>query len=228
VRPKREGRSKGSRAMAIDDEAGRTDRLRVGSLTFEYENGSSKDMTTQERQPSENTTWEKSLEAEHPLEEKSLEVVQNVVRDLKPVEQLLIKCKDDWIHHLAQALSFSLLSGLMPIAVLLLVVVHPVLGNLDTRTQRMLTGHLEGIIPPPLSSPVGEVVGKAFDTLSHASGIAVFFTLLLAVLFGQMLFSLMESCFDVIYHLPRARLYAGISWRLSCSCCLSRSPRSSS
>ena len=40
MRPKREGRSKGSRAMAIDDEAGRTDRLRVGSLTFEYENGS--------------------------------------------------------------------------------------------------------------------------------------------------------------------------------------------
>jgi hypothetical protein len=27
--------------MAIDDEAGRTDRLRVGSLTFEFENGSS-------------------------------------------------------------------------------------------------------------------------------------------------------------------------------------------
>jgi hypothetical protein len=26
--------------MAIDDEAGSTDRLRVGSLTFEYENGS--------------------------------------------------------------------------------------------------------------------------------------------------------------------------------------------
>jgi hypothetical protein len=40
VRPKREGRSKGSRALAIDVEAGRTDRLRVGSLTFEYEKGS--------------------------------------------------------------------------------------------------------------------------------------------------------------------------------------------
>jgi hypothetical protein len=74
-------------------------------------------MTTQERQPSENTTWGKSLE-----------VVQTVVRDLKPVEQLLIKCKDDWIHRLAQAISFSLLSGLMPIVVLLLAVVHLVLG----------------------------------------------------------------------------------------------------
>lgn len=159
-------------------------------------------MTTQERQPSENTTRKKSLEAEHALEEKSLEVVKTVEKDLKPVEQLLIKCKDDWIHHLAQALSFSLLTGLMPIAVLLLAVVHLVLGNVDARTQRMFTGHLEGIIPPPLSSPIGEVVGKGFDTLSHTSGIAVFFTLLLAILFGQMLFSLMESCFDVIYHLP--------------------------
>jgi hypothetical protein len=49
VRPKREGRSKGSRAMAIDDEAGRTDRLRVGSLTFEYENGSRGSMLTEYR-----------------------------------------------------------------------------------------------------------------------------------------------------------------------------------
>src|SRR5205085_5692162 len=58
------------------------------------------------------------------------------------------------------------------------------------------------IFPPPLASPVGEVFSKAYDTLSHASGIAVFFTLLIAILFGSFLFSLMESCFDVIYHLP--------------------------
>ena len=41
MRPKREGRSKGSRALAIDDEAGRTDRSKVSSCTFEYEKGSS-------------------------------------------------------------------------------------------------------------------------------------------------------------------------------------------
>jgi len=41
VRPKQEGRFKGSRAMAVGNEAGTTDRLRVGSLTFGYENGSS-------------------------------------------------------------------------------------------------------------------------------------------------------------------------------------------
>ncbi|GCE10192.1 hypothetical protein KTT_00510 [Tengunoibacter tsumagoiensis] len=41
MRPKREGRFKGSRALAAGNEAGTTDRLRVSSGTFEYEKGSS-------------------------------------------------------------------------------------------------------------------------------------------------------------------------------------------
>ena len=159
-------------------------------------------MATQEHRTSEDTMRKKSQETGHTLEERSLEVVHTVEKDVKPVELLLIKCKDDWIHHLAQALSFSLLTALAPIAVLLLALVHLVLSGLNARTQQMFTFHLEGIIPQPLSTPVRAVVSKAFDTLSLTSGIAVFFTLLLAILFGQMLFSLMESCFDVIYHLP--------------------------
>jgi hypothetical protein len=55
VRPKREGRCKGSRAMATDDEAGRTDHLRVSSLTFEYENGSRKQIAAHEPQACEAT-----------------------------------------------------------------------------------------------------------------------------------------------------------------------------
>ena|SRR2546421_9843760 len=159
-------------------------------------------MTTQEHQPSGEMMQEKTLEVVYIVEEKSLETVLIIERDVKPYEQLMIKCKDDWIHHLAQALAFSLLTALVPIAVLLLSIFDVILRNLDTGAQHMLTGGLESIIPSPLSSPVGEVVGKAFDTLSHASLIAELFTILLAILFGSFLFSMMESCFDLIYHLP--------------------------
>ena len=159
-------------------------------------------MTTQEHQPTRETMQEKTLEVVHIIEEKSVETVLIVEKDVKPYEQLLIKCKDDWIHHLAQALSFSLLTNLVAIAILLLAIVHVIQVNLDKQAQQMLTGGLESIIPQPLSLPVGDVVNKAFDTLSHASAIAVFFIILPAILFGSFLFSLMESCFDVIYHLP--------------------------
>ena len=159
-------------------------------------------MATQEHQPSRETMQEKTLEVVLIVEEQSLERVQIVEKDVKPYEQLLLKCKDDWIHHLAQALAFSLLTALVPIAILLLAIVHVILGNVDTQTQQMFTGHLESILPPPLTSPMTQLFGKAFDTLSHASPLTGFFTILLAILFGSFLFSMMESCFDVIYHLP--------------------------
>src|SRR5438067_9825417 len=146
-------------------------------------------MATQEHQPSEETMRDKSFEVAHTIEEKSLKAVLTVEKDAKPFEQLLIKCKDDWIHHLAQALAFSFLSTLASIATLLSIFAL-LLRNLDTQAQHILTRGLESIFPSPLSSPVGEVFSKAYDTLSHASGIGVFFTLLVAILFGQMLFSL--------------------------------------
>ncbi len=59
-------------------------------------------MTTQEPQPSTDTIREKSLETVHVVEKK-----------MKPYEELFLKCKDDWIHHLAQALAFSLLTTLL-------------------------------------------------------------------------------------------------------------------
>jgi membrane protein len=148
-------------------------------------------MTTQEHQPSEDT-----------MREKSLEIMHNVEKDAKPLERLLVKCKDDWIHHLAQALAFSWLIALVPITTLVVSISDLILRNLDTQAQHMLTGGLASTIPPPLSSPVSEILSKASNTLSHASGIEVLFILLTAILLGQMLFSLMESCFDVIYHLP--------------------------
>jgi YihY family inner membrane protein len=128
--------------------------------------------------------------------------VQVVEKKAKPYEELFIKCKDDWIHHLAQALAFSLLTTLVPISILLLSIFGRILGILDTQTQQILTGQLDAIIPSPLSSQAIQVFSKAYDTFSRDSAIVVVFTFLLSVLLGSFLFSLMETCFDVIFHLP--------------------------
>ncbi len=148
-------------------------------------------MATQEPQPTTDTIHEKSLEA-----------VQVVEKKMKPYEELFLKCKDDWIHHLAQALAFSFLTTLVSIAYILLPIYSAILGRLDTQTQQMFAGRLEALFPPPLSLQVTQVFSKALDIFSRASPIAKLATFLLFALLGSFLFSLMESCFDVIFHLP--------------------------
>jgi YihY family inner membrane protein len=148
-------------------------------------------MTTQEPQPSMDR-----------IRERSFETVQVVEKKMKPYEELFLKCKDDWIHHLAQALAFSLLLALVPIAMILLSIYGTILGKLDVQVQQLVTMNFETIIPAPLSTQTLQMFSQAFSIFLHASGIAIVFTFLLFVLFGSFLFSLMEACFDVIYHLP--------------------------
>jgi uncharacterized BrkB/YihY/UPF0761 family membrane protein len=56
--------------------------------------------------------------------------------------------------------------------------------------------------PSSLSSFFDQVFGQAFGLFAHSSVMTILFTLALAVLFGSFFFSLLETCFDVIYHLP--------------------------
>src|SRR5207253_7430418 len=141
------------------------------------------------------------------MRDKSLEAALVVEKDIKPLEKLFIKCREDWIHHLAQALAFSLLTILVPITVLLLVTFGAISWWLDAPTQHMLTIRLENIMPAPFSAPATEMFSKAFNAYSHASILAEFIIVALAILFGSFFFSLLELCFDVIYHLqPRPML----------------------
>jgi YihY family inner membrane protein len=150
-----------------------------------------KALTTQELQPSTVTMHEKSLETVHVVEKKAI-----------PYEELFIKCKEDWIHHLAQALAFSLLTTLVPIAIVLGSIFSRVLGMLDTQTQQIFSRSLDTIIPQPLTSQTTQLFSKAYDALSHDPPVVVVFLFLFYILFGSFLFSLMEACFDVIFHLP--------------------------
>jgi uncharacterized BrkB/YihY/UPF0761 family membrane protein/membrane-associated phospholipid phosphatase len=136
------------------------------------------------------------------MHEKSLETVRSVEKKVKPSEQLLLKCKEDWIVHLAQALAFSFLMTLVSLAYILLPIYSAILGNMSTQMQLLFTVRLQELFPSPLSTQVTQVFSKALDIFSQASPLAKLGTLLLAVLLGSNLFSLMEACFDVIYHLP--------------------------
>ncbi len=136
------------------------------------------------------------------MHEKSLEAVQVVEKKVKPSEQLLLKCKEDWIVHLAQALSFSFLMTLVSLAYILLPIYSAILGTMNLHMQLLFTVRLDELFPAPLSTQVAQVFSKALDIFSQASPLAKLGTLLLAALLGSNLFSLMEACFDVIYHLP--------------------------
>ncbi|MFL5655528.1 MAG: YhjD/YihY/BrkB family envelope integrity protein [Ktedonobacteraceae bacterium] len=133
---------------------------------------------------------------------RSLETVQVVEKKAKPYEELFIKCKEDWIHHLAQALSFSSLTALVPNAIVVVATFGVILGGFGTQVRQMLTANLEASFPSPLSSSMDQALGQAVGTFAHGSAIAIVLTLAFALLFGSLFFSLLETCFDVVYHLP--------------------------
>src|SRR5436853_5263518 len=130
------------------------------------------------------------------MRDKSHKAALVIEKDIKPLEKLFIKCKEDWIHHLAQALSFSLLTTLIPIAIVLLSIFSRILGLFDTQTQKIFSRSLDTIIPQPLALQTTLVFSKAYDALSHDPPVVIVFLFLFYVVFGSFLFSLMEACFD--------------------------------
>lgn len=113
------------------------------------------------------------------------------------------KIQNDWVTHLAQALAFSILTALVPIAVFLLGIFGVFVGSLSKSASQQFTNHLtEALKGSPLSS--GDVVQSAVNKLPSASGLLIFVAIVIAIIFGSRLFVLMEMCFDVIYRLqPR-------------------------
>jgi membrane protein len=131
------------------------------------------------------------------LPERSLEAVQEAEQHVKPYKLFLLKCQNDWVFHLAQALAFSFLTALVSLATLF----GGILGKFDFTRSALLWG-VETLLPPPLASPVVEVFRTAFEKFAHAPLFLVILTLALAALLGSFFFSLLEGCFDLIYHLP--------------------------
>ncbi len=159
-------------------------------------------MATQAHQPGGETMRGRSLGAVHTVEEKSLETVHVVEKEVTPFEQLLVKCKEDWIHHLAQALAFSYITAIVSGAILVVGIFGLIHGKFDTQLRQILTSNLGAGTPSQLSSFFDQTFGQALGTFTHSSPIVISLLLVLAILIASFFFSLLESCFDVIYHLP--------------------------
>src|SRR6266487_622919 len=157
-------------------------------------------IAVQAHQPTGETMQEKSLV--HTVEEKSLEEAQVVEKEVKPYELLLVKCKEDWIHHLAQALAFSYITAWVSSTILVVGIVGLIMGKFDTQVRQMLSSNIGPGTPSQLSSFFDQGFGQALGVFTQSSPIAIGLTLVLAVLVASLFFSLLESCFDVIYHLP--------------------------
>ncbi len=125
-------------------------------------------------------------------------------RGARSSKDFMKKIQNDWVAHLAQALAFSLLTALVPIAIFLLGIFGVFLGSLDKSASQKFTDHLTTALKgSPLSS--GDVIHSALDKLQSSSGLLIFVAIVVAIIFGSRLFSLMEMCFDVIYRLqPRS------------------------
>ncbi len=132
------------------------------------------------------------------------QVAHAAVRGARSSKDFMKKIQNDWVVHLAQALAFSLLTALVPIAIFLLGIFGVFLGSLDKSASQKFIDHLTTAMKgSPLSS--GDVIKSALDRLQSASGLLIFVAIIVAIIFGSRLFVLMEMCFDVIYRLqPRS------------------------
>lgn len=115
----------------------------------------------------------------------------------------LKKFYNDWTLHLTQALTFGLISSLIPIAMLLLAIVGNSIGMLDPKARATLIGQVRGILPPPLSSSSQDIVTSALQKLPQSSALLAVIGIIAALFFGSRLFTLLEACFDFIYHVPQ-------------------------
>ena len=132
------------------------------------------------------------------------QAARTATRSAGSMKDFAKKIQNDWSVHLAQALAFSLLTALVPIAVLLLGIFGVFLGSLDKSASNKLVGNISKALQgSPLSSQ--DVITSALHRLTSSSGLLIFVAVVVAIIFGSRLFTLMEMCFDVIYRLqPRS------------------------
>ena len=132
------------------------------------------------------------------------QAARTATRSAGSMKDFAKKIQNDWSVHLAQALAFSLLTALVPIAVLLLGIFGVFLGSLDKSASNKLVSNISKALQgSPLSSQ--DVITSALHRLTSSSGLLIFVAVVVAIIFGSRLFTLMEMCFDVIYRLqPRS------------------------
>src|SRR5579883_419575 len=135
--------------------------------------------------------------------DKVAEAADTVKDGGRTFKQFMKKFYNDWSLHLTQALTFSLITSLIPLAMLLLVVVGDILGTLNKQAKAELLKQVTAILPPPLSSSSQDIVASAVQKVPQSAGLLTFIAIIAALFFGSRLFTLLEACFDLIYRVPQ-------------------------
>ena len=137
-------------------------------------------------------------------------VVQDIRKNVKPLQAFFTKFSNDWVMNLSAALAYNLLTAIFPIAVAILAILGIILGRLSPNSMNNLISALQHALPGSLASNK-DLIKTLIQQLNRASGPLGIIAVLLAIFGGSRLFILMEGCFDIIYHLkPRKPLQQNI------------------
>ena len=107
------------------------------------------------------------------------------------------KVSNDWMMSSAAGLAYSLITALIPMAILLFVTLSVTLGRLDPALHARLVTSIKNAFPSPIALP--GILEPAFATIRRDAGVLTIISLLAAVFGGSRLFIAIEGYFDIIY-----------------------------
>ena len=136
--------------------------------------------------------------------------VQQVEKKAQPAIAFFTKFNNDWVMNLSAALAYNLLTAIFPIAVAILAILGFILGHLSPGTMANVTSALQHVFPKQISGNQ-DLFKTLTQQLARVSGPLGIIALVVAIFGGSRLFTLMEGCFDIIYHVkPRGAIRQNI------------------
>ena len=142
------------------------------------------------------TTYESKTKA-------SATLVQALRNDTQPAQAFVTKFFNDWGFILAGVIAYNMLMSMIPVATALLAMLGVVLGNSQLQANIL---RQSATVFPGLANQQN-ALKLASEQLQKSSGILGVLAVLLAILFGSLLFVVIEVCLDLVYRVrPRSLL----------------------
>ncbi|GCE18437.1 YihY/virulence factor BrkB family protein [Dictyobacter kobayashii] len=126
---------------------------------------------------------------------------QTIQGGTKDARNFVKKFYHDWSLHLTQALTFGLVTSVIPLGMLLVAIVGSLIGSLNGHARDQFVKQLQGMLPPQILP--AQITSSALQKFSQGSGIWILVSVIAAIFFGSRLFTLLEACFDIIYRVPQ-------------------------
>lgn len=137
--------------------------------------------------------------------EKALDMAsdagQTIQEGTKNTKNFFKKFYHDWSLHLTQALTFGLVTSVIPLGMLLVAIMGSFIGSLNGHARDQFIKHLQGTMPSQILP--SQITTSALQKFSQTSGIWIVLSVIAALFFGSRLFTLLEACFDIIYRVPQ-------------------------